>query len=213
MRGPQALKRMACALLLTAVSTSAGATIIASYDGGNFGVAAGFGPGNNAVGSSPIFSVAVNGSSIFSAAPANGDNVFDLSGAALSAIASALANGIADSYQFQVKFGIANPPGPPSDVTELRTATETQFTGASNLPGATILGIRISLLGFCFQPTTAGGCSDPGPDFIGFNSQLLVEVSDTPFPHGVAEPSTALLFCFGLITVYLSRGRRPHCAT
>jgi hypothetical protein len=48
------------------------------------------------------------------------------------------------------------------------------------------------------QPTTAGGCAFPGPGFVGFGSNFLIEISDAPFGGSVPEPATLALLAFGL---------------
>lgn len=192
------VKNSLCALVFAAlpIAAPAGATVIASFSFANYGV--GFGGFGDVMVFSPEFSVLVNGTSEFSAVPVDGTNVFILDGSALATMAAELSDGAPDTYDFKFVLDSVN-----DQFGLILIITEATFTGAASLPGASIQGIRITLNDLCMQPTTAGGCTFPGPGFVGFDSQLLVEVSDAPFPR-VPEPGTLLLLvvgCYALATV------------
>lgn len=196
------LRNALCAVALAFVTSApAGATIIASFDWPSYGIGyAGFGDVKTFA---PLFSVSVGGADTFSAVPSNGTNVYVLGGSALATMAAELSDGASDSYAFKLvldsvneQFGLA------------LVLFESNFTGASNLPGASILGVRISLIDLCMQPTTAGGCAFPGPGWVGFNSQLRIEVSDTPFPEQIPEPGTAFLLLVAGLALGVARGAR-----
>jgi hypothetical protein len=179
-----------CAFAFATVPAPSGAAIIASFD---FSYGIGFGGDGNAVNFSPLFTASVNGTPAFTAVPVNGDNVFELSGAALATFATELADGTPDGYGFKLVI---------DSILDQFSLTlflsEAVFTGAGNLPGAAIQGVRITLDTLCMQPTLAGGCPFPGPGFVGFGTdRILIEVSDTPFAARVPTPATLALLLAG----------------
>jgi hypothetical protein len=116
-------------------------------------------------------------------------------------MATELSDGTPDAYRFKLVLDSVN-----DNFSLTLMITETSFTGAASLPGASIQGIRISLIDLCMQPTTAGGCAFPGPGFVGFNSDLLIEISDTPF--GVPEPASLAVLGLGLAGLAASLRRK-----
>jgi hypothetical protein len=196
-----AIRHLMCTLGLAglAIAAPAGATVIASFNFSGYGI--GFGGSGDAKVFAPLFSVSVNGAPDFSAVPVNGNNVFELSGSSLTTMATELSDGTPDAYRFKLVLDSVN-----DNFSLTLMITETSFTGAAGLPGASIQGIRISLIDLCMQPTTAGGCAFPGPGFVGFNSDLLIEISDTPF--GVPEPASLALLGLGLAGLAASLRRK-----
>lgn len=204
MPGIGALNRAACVILLAALAAPAEANIIASFD---FQIQNRFSGFSSVQIYAPSYSFFVNGVSILSVVPANGNNFFNLSGVGLDLMASALSNGYPDEYDSKLTLDSID------DSFGLTLLfSENSFIGAANLPGATIRGIRISVLDLCMQPSAIGNCPLVGPGLIGFSGELLIAVSDSPFSRGVPEPTSPSLLCAALAALYIVRRRSTLAA-
>lgn len=146
--------------------------------------------------------------SAFTVPIAPGTLVFDLAGEVLAATAATLTNGTGlgdypDAYSFVGYLG----PGFGSGVG-FREAYDFFPGQTTDLEGAVIEGIRITLSDICLQPTGDPVCPRIGAGNVGFRYGIRFQVFGTPAAAVVPEPAALALLGAGLVLLGAARLRR-----
>jgi hypothetical protein len=149
----------------------------------------------------------------FTAPITPGTHVFDLTGDVLALTALALTNGVLthderiDVYGFSIYLG----PRWGTGVT-FRDAYDFFLNKTTDLQGATIDGVRLTLSDICLQPTTEPVCwpRDSHPGYLGYKVKIRFQAfgSFDSDPVDVPEPATAAMAATAGLMLWAVRRRR-----